>query len=317
MANTSPIRHTTLSGREVIYAAHRQNRPHSVETSTSGEFREKACPFCPGNEAMLPDILWEQDDSDSWRTRAVSNLYPIVTPPNGHHEIIIDTPDHVLPVGAMSPETWGTILDAYSARLRALSGRWSYVSLFRNVGRLAGGSIEHPHSQLIALDYVPIDIELRLNRLRVDFSDVGHCDLCTATNLEPSFSDRIVTQNSLFVAFSPETAEVPFEIWVAPRRHSSDFFLEGGADEYALAEVLSDIFNRMTAVLGDFDHNMMLMDTSRDQLPYLHWFLRIRPVGEPIGGFERATGIAVNTSSPERDAMLLKQAYAIPDMDSV
>lgn len=317
MADSSPIRKEPLSGREVIFAPHRQDRPHTTAIDHHQTTSEKTCPFCPGNEAMLPDILWEQDDEDNWQARAVSNLYPIVSPPDGHHEIIIDAPEHTLPTGAMTAENWSTILTAYSARLRSLSLRWKYVSLFRNVGKLAGGSIEHPHSQLIALAHMPEKIVSRYERLRHRHETTGKCLLCGTTNTDPAFADRIITQNAAYIAFSPEGAEVPFEVWVAPLAHSSEFSLEEETDKNALAEILSDVFNRMTGVLGDFDHNLMLVDTSRDQQPYLHWFLRIRPMGEPIGGFERATGIAVNASNPENEATILRHAFAIPDLDSV
>jgi UDPglucose--hexose-1-phosphate uridylyltransferase len=39
-----------------------------------------------------------------------------------------------------------------------------------------------------------------------------------------------------------------------------------------------------------------------------HWYLRLRPrLGQP-GGFEVATGVAVNPSLPERDALRLREA---------
>lgn len=317
MAENSFIQRNLLSGREVIYADQRQNRPHLVTSASGQNSPEHACPFCPGNEAMLPDILWEHDDDATWQARAVSNLYPIVSPPHGHHEIIIDTPEHTAPVGALTTERWESILTAYSARLRSLSHRWSHVSLFRNVGARAGGSIEHPHSQLIALAQTPSDVEDRQQRLQQDYQETGHCLLCQEMQKDDYFADRIVTQNSLYVAFAPEIAEVPFEIWVAPFVHSSEFFLEEQIDRSALAETLSDIFNRLTAALGEFDHNMILMDARRSHLPYLHWFLRLCPISSPVGGFERATGIAVNESRPGEDAATLRHIFAIPDLDTL
>lgn len=317
MADSSPLKKDPLSGREVIYATHRLDRPHVVATDHDQNKPQKTCPFCPGNEAMLPDILWEQDDEVNWQARAVSNLYPIVSPPDGHHEIIIDAPEHNLSTGAMTAENWRTIVAAYDARLRALSRRWSYVSLFRNVGAPAGGTIDHPHSQLIALAKTPEHINARFQHLLHEYELSGQCLLCEMTNTNPDFAERIITQNAAYVAFSPEVAEVPFEVWVAPLAHSSAFSLADERDQKPLAEILSDVFTRMAVVLGDFDHNMMLVDTSKDQQPYLHWFLRIRPVGEPVGGFERATGIAVNESDPENDATALRHAFAIPDIDSV
>ena len=113
------------------------------------------------------------------------------------------------------------------------------------------------------------------------------------------------------MAIVPEIAEVPCEVWVVPVAHSSLFALSERDDQRALAGILSDVFCRMSTVLGAFDHNMMLIDAGTDPQPYLHWFLRIRPVTEALGGFELMTGISVNPSRPDRDAAMLRRSTAV------
>ena len=71
----------------------------------------------------------------------------------------------------------------------------------------------------------------------------------------------------------------------------------------------------MTAVLGAFEHNMILMDSEGVPQPHLHWFLRIRPVVEPAAGFELATGMSVNLSRPDSDAARLRDCAPSHEMD--
>jgi UDPglucose--hexose-1-phosphate uridylyltransferase len=261
---------------------------------------------------MLPEILWQHEECGRWLSRAVTNLYPIVSPPAGRHEVIIDTPDHALPVDRMTADIWRNILAAYSARIRALSPNWPYLSLFRNVGKHAGGSLQHPHSQLIGLARTPGRIVSRHRRIRNAYRKDGHCILCETINEGGQAGPQIVAKSSAYVALVPETAEVPFEVWVVPVAHSSQFAFSDEHDQGALAHILHDVFHRMSAVLRDFDHNMMLMDAGREPLPYLHWFLRIRPVTVSVGGFELMTGISVNPSRPDMDAAMLRGDASVP-----
>lgn len=306
MAESRSVRRDPVSGREVVFASHRRNRPQIRVTPAA------PCPFCPGNEALLPDILWQRDEDGAWLSRATPNRYPIVSPPDGHHEVIIETPRHSRPVAKMTADDWGDVLWAYDARYRALSADWKHLSLFRNAGPRAGGSIPHPHSQLIALARTPASIASRHRRLCQSHRTTGDCVLCDAVAGRIENGKGIVARSASFVTLVPEVPEVPFEVWVVPMAHSSLFAFADESDRQNLAGVLADVFHRMCGVLGDFDHNMMLMDAAQEPRPYLHWHLRIRPIAETVGGFELSTGISVNPSSPDQDADRLRSAGAAP-----
>ena len=73
------------------------------------------------------------------------------------HEVIIESPDHEINMGALNIDQCTDILRAYRARMRALGGdpRWRYLLLYKNQGERAGATLEHLHSQLIALPIVP------------------------------------------------------------------------------------------------------------------------------------------------------------------
>jgi len=75
---------------------------------------------------------------------------------HGAHEVVVLSPRHdadlaVLDAGAAS-EAMRMLRDRAAFHLDA--GR-VHVQAFVNHGRLAGASLEHPHAQLVALDFVP------------------------------------------------------------------------------------------------------------------------------------------------------------------
>lgn len=294
--HSTSIRREPLSGRETVFADIRDRRPRPEE--------DHDCPFCPGNERLLAEIIWQLDGPCGWRTRAVSNRYPIVAPPAGRHEIIIESPDHPLTTAAMTPETWRDVLATWSLRHRALASDWRYVTLYRNAGRRAGATIDHPHSHLVAMSHVPAAVRATRRRQR----RAGRCLLCDQVE-RAGGEGRIVARSAHYAVLVPEVPEVSFEVWVAPRAHTG-LFAPAGEEPGALAAALHDLFDRMHAVLGDFGHNMMLEGAGPGESPHLHWFLRLRPRLEYGGGFEFATGMSVNASDPAADAAALRDAGA-------
>lgn len=53
------------------------------------------------------------------------------------------------------------------------------VIVFRNRGKAAGASLQHPHSQVIALEMVPPLIRARQAAMRDYYKEKGRCAICT------------------------------------------------------------------------------------------------------------------------------------------
>ena len=85
----------------------------------------------------------------------------------GAHEVIIETPDHQTRWRPCRCAPSKKCFWAYRDRVLDLKNdkRFRYVLIFKNHGEAAGASLEHPHSQLIALPIVPKRV-LRGNRRR-------------------------------------------------------------------------------------------------------------------------------------------------------
>lgn len=326
----SELRQDPTTGAYVIVAPERSRRPAAnagapAKIAPAPSF-DAGCPFCPGNEAMLPTILAETPGPApaGWLVRAVPNKYPAVTAPAapvaapghtarpgyGFHEVIVESPRHDADLATMTEKERQAVLTVYRQRF---AGMWSHdgiaaVVLFRNHGARSGASLVHPHAQIIAFGIVPP----RMHRLRDWGAEQvragGGCPTCGELERELGAGARIVDQSDGFVALVPYAAECPYEVWVLPKRHQASF-AEAGDDE------LSD----MTAVLGRALHALRV---AHDDPPYsfaiespgpgaegtehLHWRLRIVPDLVNWGGFERGAGMPINPSSPEADAAHLR-----------
>ncbi|HIH74752.1 MAG TPA: DUF4921 family protein, partial [Methanosarcina sp.] len=175
----------------------------------------------------------------------------------------------------------------------------SCVSLFKNSGKAAGASQNHPHSQLIALPLLPQVLKKEV----VAIKEAGKCPYCALLE-EEKVSSRIILENSDFIAFAPYYSTVPFEVWILPKKHLS-FLGEFGPELLStLGEILRDILRRYAKILGDLPYNYMFYQIF--ETPEYHLNLRLVPRLSTAAGFELNTGVYINSVSPEKAASYLR-----------
>ncbi|MEX2027111.1 MAG: hypothetical protein WEH44_07415, partial [Pirellulaceae bacterium] len=172
-------RHDLLHDRWVISGNERACRPQEFEEKVVRRVGQ-TCPFCVGSEDQTPVALatYNRPECADWSVRVVPNKYPAVEPScqangaaghhelfdarpaAGQHEVIIETPRHVVSLSELTPEESSLVFAAYQDRLRACqdSGQLRYVQIFKNVCATAWASIEHSHSQLLGMPHVPTHI---------------------------------------------------------------------------------------------------------------------------------------------------------------
>lgn len=328
------LRKDPITGRWVIIATDRAKRPtdfvrERVEIRGSG-----FCPFCNGNEAKTPPEIhaYRSDgsgkDTPGWSLRVVPNKFPALGIEGtlnrqgeglydkmngvGAHEVIIETPDHqktlaTLPVKRVEDVVW-----AYRDRVLDLKKdrRFKYILLFKNHGDAAGASLEHTHSQLIALPVVPKRVREEVDSAQEYFNFKERCIFCDIIRQELEDGVRVIAQNSSFIALSPFAPRFPFEMWIMPKTHRSAFE-ESQKDEFEqLAAMLKEMLSRLDKVLDSpaFNyvvHTSPLPDVSND---YYHWHLEIMPKLTKVAGFEWGTGFYINPTPPEESAKFLREA---------
>ncbi|OHB50759.1 MAG: galactose-1-phosphate uridylyltransferase [Planctomycetes bacterium GWF2_41_51] len=336
------IRQNILTQQWVVYAIDRANRPMQMEESKTPKSDELPqldvrCPFCPGNEEQLPGILYEKKGGKNggWSTRAVLNKYSALTDEKdieeykmgiyrsvtafGRNEVIIENPLHNIDITQMRQEQVEQIIDTYLNRYNYFYGTYSDIQnviIFRNHGTASGTSLIHPHSQIAGIAVMPKFISDREMTSKNYYQENKRCLMCDILEFEQEDNQRLVYQNKTFFCFVPFAAEVPFEIWIAPKTHQGDFKNISKIECSDFADALKTALSRLTIRLDDPDYNYVIYSCSRgeDKAHFLHWYVRIRPRTVTTAGFEIGTGMHINPNLPESDAKILRgEASRLPD----
>ena len=229
----------------------------------------------------------------------------------GAHEVIIETPKHDDTLATMSDAAVEQVLWAFRERMQDLKRdrRFRYIIVFKNHGKAAGSSLDHPHSQLIALPIIPREVRDEMEGARAHFASKERCVFCDVLSQEERDGRRVIADNGDMMAIAPYAPRFPFETWILPKRHQS-LFEDAPRHEYAsLARLLGDLLRRMNKMLLNPPYNLLihsapLNDAASD---FYHWHMEIIPTLTKVAGFEWATGFYVNPTSPEEAAQVLRE----------
>jgi UDPglucose--hexose-1-phosphate uridylyltransferase len=325
----SELRKDPITREWVCISTDRARRPsdfhHKEEAALVRASDHSVCPFCPGNEgASAESILVYPSNGDEWSLRVVPNKFPavdengapIVTrygiyqsmPGVGAHEVVIETREHGKSLAQLEHNQVELVLNAYKERYLALekNPQNKYILIFRNHGKVAGASINHAHSQIIASPMVPQQALVKIKGVELYEDYFGICVYCDILEEELRCGERLVAQNASFVAFAPFASRHPYEMWILPRKREAHFTRIGPAETHDLAIILKETLLRLDRCLDDPPYNYMILTTSLSQ--QFHWHLEIIPRLTVAAGFELGTGIYINVVAPEQAAAHLRDA---------
>jgi len=337
------LRKDYLLNRWVVIATERSRRPTDFAKQKRENALPAVCPMCVGNENMTPPavMLYLKNDGclrktqdpltgerpKNWLIRVIPNLYPAFSPPKqsedtaqimksecfgnaiGHHEVIIESPNHDEGPADASLSQLELVLRAYVDRLRELSAKpyVKYVSIFRNYGQLAGASLSHAHSQIIATPMVPSLVRQELDASRAFYEEHGKCVFCDIIERE-SNGPRLIYGGTEFAVFAPYASITPMEFWVLPKKHSSNLLMLSDGEVAALAKTLKASLKALKDLVYDPPYNYGVhLNLDKDADDYYHWHLEVYPKLSIWAGFEISTGTYINTVTPETAAESLKQ----------
>jgi len=337
------LRKDPVSDRWVIISTERGKRPADFKVEKEAE-KTGFCPFCEGNEDKTPrEIISIRKpgtlpDKPGWLVRVTANKFPALIIEGdvnrkgqgmldmmsgiGAHEVIVETPEHVMHLGDMPVEQIEKVLWAYKQRLIDLEKdkRFRYILVFKNYGSQAGASLAHPHSQLIATPITPRYVKMELTNSRLYFQQKERCIFCDLKEQELGSGERIISENEYYVAFCPFASRFPFEIWLLPRKHYAGFQELPDEERSQLAIMMKDTLSRLKVTLNNPPYNYVL-HTAPNPTPRAgrpdywgtigydyHWHIEIIPRLTMMAGFEWGSGLYINPTSPEQAAKFLRDA---------
>lgn len=329
------LRHNILTREWVIIATERAKRPHEfasqVPETPSPIFLE-SCPFCVGNEHLtLPEVMSVRGEN-GWKVRVVPNKFPALTPTNEHaskvsgikrsiqgfgvHEVVVENPVHNKIPAFYSQSEWEDTLFVYRQRFEMIrkDKRIQAIVIFQNHGALAGTSVAHPHSQILATPVIPGQVRQRMEIALRHYDEYSECVFCRTMEEELAEKERIIMDTGLFTTLIPYAALSPFHTWIFPKTHQSSFDQITDTQITDLALHLRHYLQKLFYGLKNPAYNFTIRSIPTHEPPneYLHWYLTIVPRVNVTAGFELGSGMFINTALPEDSARYLREV-SIPD----
>ena len=332
------LRKDPITGRWVIIATDRAKRPTDFvrePVKQKGGF----CPFCPGNESKTPpEVLGYRSstiggpeaprDTPGWRVRVVPNKFPALgiegnldrAPEGmydkmngvGAHEVIIETPEHDKTLATLPIKRVEDVIWAFHDRMVDLKKdkRFKYILLFKNHGEPAGASLEHPHSQLIALPIIPKQAIEELEGAKQYYQYKERCIFCDVIRQELEHGGRIVAENTGFLTVAPFAPRFPFETWILPKVHDSHFDNASSQVYESFARAVQTLIAKADRVLENPSYNFVIHTAPVQDAPSdsYHWHMEFMPKLTKVAGFEWGTGFYINPTPPEEAARFLREA---------
>jgi len=326
------LRRDPIIGRWVIVDTDHPATPEDFHYEQN-IYKGGVCPFCYGNEGMTPPEIecfrepGTSANSPGWQVRVIPNKFPALQIEGdlnrrplglydmsngiGAHEIIIESPYHAKDIPDLLPNEVENYIRMCRNRASDLAKdrRFKYLMFFRNFGPGAGASLEHGHTQLIALPMVPKNVAEEIAGAKNYFDYKERCVFCDMIRQETQEKERVVLENKYFLSFCPFVSRFPFEIWIMPKNHNS--YLRSISDDEIklLAETLRDTISRVKKIFPNLSYNYILHVAPINgdvDVEYYHWHIEFMPKLTQVAGFEWGTGFYIDPITPEQAAKYLK-----------
>jgi UDPglucose--hexose-1-phosphate uridylyltransferase len=231
------------------------------------------------------------------------------SPGIGVAEVFIECPHHETRLRNLSRDQVADVLRAWRDRVRYWGnhGQLGFAQMFHNEGPAAGASVEHCHSQLIAIPFVPPDVEREIESLAKIIQLTGMCPYCRWMKTGEA-KDRHVLDSEGFAIYCPPAPRFPGESWLLPKDHFLAFDTLGDDQLLELAGLMLDLLVRVDRVFANPDFNLIVKLGAFPLGARFHWRIELLPRTITTAGWEWGTGLMINTMFPETAARLLRGA---------
>lgn len=251
-------RYNILTGEWVLVSPHRTKRPwQGKQEKIADEKRppyDKNCYLCPGNiraggainppytsvfsfvndfSALSQDT--PKDDFEDGLLRASGE--------KGICKVVCFSPDHSLTLPKMEVSNVEKVITVWQEEYRALGSDpdIKYVQIFENKGAMMGCSNPHPHGQIWAQSSIPLEVEKKSRQQLAYWKKNGGSLLQDYLVQEINLNERIIAQNTDFLALVPFWAVWPYEVMIAPKKHFQDISQLTSDERRHFAAILREV----------------------------------------------------------------------------
>ncbi|MCX6808394.1 MAG: galactose-1-phosphate uridylyltransferase [Candidatus Berkelbacteria bacterium] len=326
------LRQNIITGDWVVVAPERAKRPKDFLIPKSMTIADKTkCPFCVGTagyeenkknlEYQTPHIYVIENRFPAFleteTQKSIRTFFPEGTdfyrikPSLGDHEVVV-VEDHDLPLFKMPKLILTELFEVIRTRYLKIKGHKGIASIMPiyNHGGEAGASIDHPHAQIFASGIVANTVGRELDGADKYYGENGACIYCDMIKYEMKEKVRITYQNEDFIAINFFASRFPFETWIMPKKHESQFEETSKSSMANFAEAVCKVLSMLDKTLDNPPLNFYIhtLPTIFSGSASYHWHMEIVPRVSRYGGFELGSEIIINTMPPEEAAHYLKES---------
>ncbi len=283
-----------LTGEWVLVSPHRTKRPWQgkVERLPAAQAPEHdpACYLCPGNQ-RAGGVTNPRYESTFVFVNDFSALLPqgpggeldregllVAKSERGLCKVLCFSPRHDLTLARMEVESILPVVEMWTEQYREIGALdfISYVQIFENRGEVMGASNPHPHGQVWANENLPVDAALETARQGEYLASRGRCLLCSYLETERAAGERIVFENTGFVALVPFWAVWPFEVMILPKKHHVSLLSLSPQEKRDLADAVHRLGVRYDNLFEtSFPYSMGFHQSPTDGKPHEAWHLHL------------------------------------------
>ncbi|XP_013188941.2 probable galactose-1-phosphate uridylyltransferase [Amyelois transitella] len=224
------IRYNPLKDEWILVSPHRCQRPWSGQVEDAVEDQ----PSDPKNPLKAGALRANGQRNPIYTSTYVfPNDFPallerVPEPPEPDHPLFRSSaakgtcrvmcfhPDSSMTIALMSVEEIVAVIEEWINQMKELGRRYTWVQIFENKGAVMGCSNPHPHCQIWASSYLPNEARMKERCQKDYFNKYGAPLLVDYLQQELHRKERIVIQNTEWVAVVPYWAVWPFETMLLP-----------------------------------------------------------------------------------------------------
>lgn len=323
------LRQNIITGDWVVIAPERAKRPKDFVIPKSVKISDKSkCPFCVGSsgykqnekirmhaaphvyviENRYPAFVMDENEKSMRSFYAEDGFYRARASVGDHEVVVIE--DHDTPLFKIPKLILNEVMEVIRTRYVWMKEHEKVVSIMPiyNHGAEAGASIDHPHAQIFASGIVSNTVGREIEGADTYYGIAGNCVYCDMIAHELKEKLRIVFENDKFIAVSFYASRFPFETWILPKKHESQFEMTTKESMAEFSDALWEVLHMIDKTLENPPLNFFVhtLPTIIEDSASYHWHLEIVPRVSRYGGFELGSEVIINTMPPEEATHYLK-----------
>lgn len=193
---------------------------------------------------------------------------------SGTSRVLCFSPRHDLTLANMDIEAIEKVITLWQTQIIDLGKHYPWVQLFENKGDIMGCSAPHPHGQVWASSFIPVEAEKEEIQQKRYFEKHRSSLLLDYALLESQEQERTVCENNDWIVVVPYWATWPFETLLLPKfsiRHLPDL---RDKQKHTLALIMKQLLNTYDTLFDvSFPYSMGWHGAPQNSQNNQHWQL--------------------------------------------